>query len=143
MDTEDAEGKDHRERSQGPQVLLAHCVRQHTETSQWWFTESSLENREDEVKERRPNAAQPAKVGVGIEPGQSGESLQTMDTNCLSDETVGTKRKVLPQGCGLGSLSSVLLSFIIFSNFNLTGPQGAGILVSPGKAAAGTAVGRD
>lgn len=83
------------------------------------------------------------KLESEFEPGQSGESLLTTDTNCLLDETVGTKRKVLPQGCGLGSLSSGLLSFMIFSNFNLTGPQGAGIPVSLGKATAGTVVGRD
>lgn len=68
---------------------VGHCEQQHTETSQWRLTESSLETREDGVKDRRPNAAQPAKVGVGIEPGQTGESLLTTDTNCLSDETVG------------------------------------------------------
>lgn len=83
------------------------------------------------------------KLESEFEPGQSRESLLTTDTNCLLDETVGTKRKVLPRGCGLGSLSSGLLSFMIFSNFNLTGPQGAGIPGSLGKATAGTTVGRD
>lgn len=83
-------------------MLLPHCVRQHTETSQWQLTESSLENREDGVKERQPKAAQSAKVGVGIEPGQSGESLLTTDTNCLSGETVEDSEKSPAPGLWIG-----------------------------------------
>lgn len=107
MDTEDAEGKDHRGRSQGPRccqpTVSDSTLRLHNGKHLHWKTEKMGSKRDDLML---PNQQ---KLESEFEPEQSGESLLTTDTNCLLDETVGTKSPASGLWIGKSVLWAALL----------------------------------